>query len=166
MHVSSEHVELYHYEGEVTQPWLTQMVGSFDRILEEKKIPPVQRRRIISVAIEVMQNVMNYAALKEHYVPRVSLSLQREYVVLEVSNAVHYTQALFLRSYLSQLSKLSQEEIRQMYHNSLVNKNFSASGGGGLGLFQVFIRASKVEYAFDPINNEYEWYTLKAFFSV
>lgn len=141
------------------------VVHTMDKLLTKEGIRPPLRRRIVSSLIELAQNIIRYAALDANHQPFLSLSRSDQGFVLIARNLIHYSQELFLQSYLQNLTQMPREELEKLHYTTLTEGNYSDNGGAGLGLVQVLFKADTFEYELAPAEGEYSWFTVKATFS-
>ena len=61
-----------------------------------------------------------------------------------------------LKSQLEQLNKLTSQELKETYRNTLQNGSFSEKGGAGLGFIDIKKRTgTEYEYYFEPISADH-----------
>ncbi|MCS7153853.1 MAG: SiaB family protein kinase [Bacteroidia bacterium] len=166
MTVSYEHRLLFRHEGPLDMEVLPVLVHAAERALQNEGVRPPLRRRIISSLIELAQNIIRYSAVNEKYPPLLLLSRTDQGFVLIVRNLVHYSQELFLHSYLQNLVSMPRQELEKLHYSTLTEGSYSDSGGAGLGLVQVLFKSDAFEYELTPVEGEYSWFTVKASFSL
>ena len=62
---------------------------------------------------------------------------------------------------MDKINSLNKEELGEFYKTSLRNNTISDKGGAGLGLIEISRKSgSKINYLFEPINNENSSFSL------
>lgn len=165
MAVSYEHKLLYRHEGPLDMENLPYIVQTMDRLLHSEGLRPPFRRKVVSALIELAQNIIRYGAPDEVRPPLLSLARSEKGFVLTAKNLVHYSQEIFLRSYLTNLMEMSRDDLEKLYNTTLTEGSMSEKGGAGLGLVQVIFKADEFSYELTPADEQYSWFTVKASFS-
>jgi two-component sensor histidine kinase len=159
MNVSYEHRTLFRYEGPLDMQLLPQIVKSAEQLLIGEKVRTPLRRKIISILIELAQNVIHYG-IHNHPLanPTISLTREGDNIVLSISNPIHVSQELFLRTYIENLLSMSKDEQNALYQNVLTKSDYTDSGGAGLGILQVLIKSDSFSYKIEPLGQEHAYF--------
>jgi len=167
MNVSYEHRTLFRYEGPLDMQLLPQVIKSVEQLLIGEKIRTPLRRKIISILIELAQNVIHYG-IHNHFLPNPTISLTREGndIILSIANPIHASQELFLRTYIENLLAMSKEERTVLYQNVLTKSDYTDSGGAGLGIMQVLIKSDSFSYKIESLDPEHAYFTITATFHI
>jgi len=167
MNVSYEHRTLFRYEGPLDMQLLPQIVKSAEQLLIGEKVRTPLRRKIISILIELAQNVIHYG-IHNHPLANPTISLTRggDDIVLSISNPIHVSQELFLRTYIENLLSMSKDEQNALYQNVLTKSDYTDSGGAGLGILQVLIKSDSFSYKIEPLGQEHAYFTITATFHI
>ena len=82
--------------------------------------------------------------------------------LIQTANAVDKKKGQWLRKYLDSINGMTKEELEKRYREILTNGRFNPEGGAGLGLLNIARKAveNKLNYEFEPINNQYETFHL------
>lgn len=165
MNVSYEHRTLFRYEGPLDMQLLPQIVKSAEQLLIGEKVRTPLRRKIVSILIELAQNVIHYG-IHNHPLanPTISLTREGDNIVLSISNPIHVSQELFLRTYIENLLSMSKDEQNALYQNVLTKSDYTDSGGAGLGILQVLIKSDNFSYKIEPLGQEHAYFTITATF--
>jgi len=165
MNVSYEHRTLFRYEGPIDMQLLPQIVKSVEQLLIGEKIRVPLRRKIISTLIELAQNVIHYSITNYPYAnPAISLTREGDKIILSVSNPIHSSQELFLRTYIENLLSMSKEEQLSLYQSVLTKSDYTDTGGAGLGILQVVAKSDGFQYKIEPLDQEHAYFTIEATF--
>ena len=142
------------------------LLGRLKEETEARGIGIAQYKKILSVMIEALENIFKYneffeheTALFPHYYPHFKIEKKNDYFLLTTANPILNKDIEKLRNHMDKINSLDREGLRQMFRDTLTNGKFSAKGGAGLGFIEmVKISESKIDYRFDPINNNYSYY--------
>lgn len=137
--------------------------------LEEKDGPTV--RRVFSVFVEQMQNIVRYSAEKLARVDRQTIELSAGMVTIGTENdtffivcgnAVHNRDVPKLRERLEFLKGLDRESIKTYYREQLRENPEEGSRGATIGLIEIARRASQpIEYDFTDMDGDKSFFCLK-----
>lgn len=123
------------------------------------------KKKIFNILVECLQNVANHSEPVDNGSEiNTILVLAREnedYVVI-TGNPVRTDQVDGLIERIESVNSIGQENVRQEYMRMLDKSEYSAKGGAGLGLIDIYKRSGQaLEYDVSPINREYAILTLK-----
>ena len=115
---------------------------------------PINHKRVISVAIEMLQNIERHGEARE--------------VVFEVNgntivagNAIKNENVPALNERLEQLNGLNKQELKNLYLEILTNSQFSDKGGAGLGLVTIARKSRDMSWTFTPQGDDLSFFCLK-----
>lgn len=143
------------------------LINSLADFTEELMISNNERKsmikRVFSIFIESLQNISKHGRLDEDELQKGLLIFYKkdDKYFLVLGNIVENTVIEKLISRLSELNTLSQEEVVERYKSVLSRSILSNSGGGGLGLITIKMKAqSHLMYNFDKISEDNSMFTL------
>jgi len=123
-----------------------------------------QRRKVFHMVVEILQNISkhSYRNNKDEREGIFILSEEGENFTVNGGNYIQNNNLVGLKKYLNNLSKMSKEQLKDVYRKILRGDGIPEDISGGLGLIDVF-RESKqpVEYKFININDKISFYTIK-----
>jgi len=117
------------------------------------------RKTIISVMIELLQNICFHADGKVDYEgegPGLFMIAENgnSYSLITV-NYIENSKTSAIESYVSQINLLSREELKTAFLEKLMRDDIDRKHGGGLGLLDVRIKTNnKVDLTIQPFSNE------------
>lgn len=142
--------------------------------LEEADGPTV--RRVFSVFVEQMQNIIRYSAEKvtgaapRAATPRpvelsagmVTIGMEGGKVFIVCGNTVLNSDVPRLRERLDHLRSLDRDAIKSYYREQLREEPEEGSRGATIGLIEIARRASEpIDYDFDTMDDERSFFCLK-----
>lgn len=141
--------------------------------LENDEIPGSAARRVFSVFIEQVTNVLMYSAEKEKYVMpgdetvevstgMLVLGQKGSKYFIQTGNVIRSERAGFIKDSIDHLNSLDKEELRMYRRERLNSVNDNAeSKGAGLGLIEIAKRATApITYSFEPTDENSVYFTL------
>ena len=102
----------------------------------------LQKKRMIRVAVELLQN-MHHHAIPHSSLPRFAVySTESASWRIEASNAVDPTHVTALKESWEELKSKCKNELRAMQRDKLAGESRSEHGGGGVGLNEILRKAA------------------------
>lgn len=102
----------------------------------------LQKKRMIRVAVELLQN-MHHHAVPNASLPRFTVySTESETWRIEASNAINPTHVIALQKTWETLKSKCKNELRAMQREKLAGESRSDHGGGGVGLNEILRKAA------------------------
>lgn len=122
------------------------------RLQDDKKV----RKKMAFLMTECFQNVIRHT--EASYIDFDKLfviqSKQQSHNIITI-NPINSNKREALESSLAKLELLSEDELKQIYLDSLRDNSFSSKGGAGLGLIEIFRRTKRLpRYEFYRLTNE------------
>jgi len=171
---------LFAYTGFVTEDLLYALGTAVKQQLELKKTEGKVVRRVFSVFVEQVQNVIRYSNeqewLREPQAARLSAGVimlghdfdegdkdnSRFFVIC--GNAVSNAEADNLRSRLESIAGMDGEALRKHYRTKLREEPDPHSEGATIGLLEIARRVTRpLEYDFLELDKNRSFFVLKAF---
>jgi hypothetical protein len=162
------------YSGYMTEDTLYGIGEAIKRKLNFDEADKKTARRVFSVFVEQVQNVIRYSAENQsrstnsneedlrHGILTVGRSNDAFFVAC--GNKVRQQDVARLRSKLSEIQQLDKSEIRARYKETLRGETPEGSKGAGVGFFEIARQASDgIEFDFAPIDDAFSFFTLKAY---
>lgn len=172
--LAEEHRIILLYCGVLTEDMLLSLGDSLKAKLAREETSVRLIRKVFSVFVEQVQNVIHYAAdslggdfaLGEAAVRSGTVAIgvegERYYVVCEnrVANGIVPS----IREQLARLRNMDKGELRQLFREKVREEPAPSSKGAGLGFIEIARRSSEpIEYSFVPADGDQSLFTLKAF---
>lgn len=163
-HLESEGV-LFFFSGPFSQCLLKDIIKNLKTTKSLLDTDPPTLRRLITVVIELTQNMMRYSlvpppmknTMGDKAVGKGFLVLGRRNngFFVTCGNRVHKNQVPQLKDKLSHLQNLSREDIKTFYVQQLNRSPKDPDQIGGLGFIEMAKRTSKpIQFEFDPIDDD------------
>jgi hypothetical protein len=158
---------LFLFKGEVSS---TLIADSLDEI--ELKIDNASNRakkKIYNVLVECMQNLLHHSAVLPN---DGSTEEKGKYAICLLSkNSVGYhiitgnfvveAQKNFLTKHIDHINTLDNDALKDLYKDILNNQEFSAKGGGGLGMVDITRKSgSHLDYKFYEYQQGFYFFSL------
>lgn len=173
MYLESQGI-IFYFTGPLSQDILKDIVKNLQIKRELIKADPPTLRRLITVLIELTQNIMYYSmdssqfgnADKPGRKPFVgsgflALGQKNNAFFVTCGNKVSKHQVPVLRDKLSYLQRLTPKEIKQYYIEQLNRAPEDPDQIGGLGFIEMAKRTSKpIQFEFDPIDDENQYISI------
>ena len=113
------------------------------------------KKRIFNILIECLQNIVNHGTeqLGKHG-PLLALAKEGDAFVIIASNLIAEEDIQKFRSKIDEINSIDPANVRQFYTESLMKSEFSAKGGAGLGLLDIYKKSgSKLEYNIQTVED-------------
>ncbi len=111
------------------------------------------KSKTIYLIIETFQNIIRYGLKKETTNFFMTRKINKN-IYISTSNEIYEKSILTLKKKIDELNSLSQDELKQKYKETILNKEFSKKGGAGLGLIEISRKTKqKINYLFETNSN-------------
>lgn len=158
--------QIFSYCGPINMGMITHLMKLSDGVLKMYGLATKQKKSIINVFIEVLQNIMYHSepAPENKHGPECIIMIRRNDngFLITTGNYIPNKYIPGLRNRLDRLIPLTLDELNQHYLQTLNEGVISAKGGAGLGLMRILM-ASKTQTLFDfePIDDEFSFFSIK-----
>jgi hypothetical protein len=161
------------FQGLMSFEIIGHLLNSLKDETESRGISISHYKKILSVMIEALENVFKYnehyekeSSLFPKYFPTFTLEKIDGSYLLITGNPILKRDIERLSNHIERINTLDREGLRQLFRNTLTNGKFTAKGGAGLGFIEMAkISGEKIEYSFNPINENYSYYQCKVLIS-
>jgi hypothetical protein len=160
----SENELILAYRDHISEETIQQLLSITElklvQSVEEKKL----RKRVFHILVECLQNVVNHSARSEPEVNVPSILLlgmhDNEFFII-TGNRIENDQIDRLTQKIEEINSWSHDDMRDIYSKKLDKSQYSAKGGAGLGLFDIYRRSGKkLRYQIDPIDDQLSFLSL------
>jgi hypothetical protein len=165
---------IFNYTGYVTEDILTSVGAALRSRMASEGADKGTARRSFSIFVEQMQNIIRYSG------ERISVDQGEEqadlrYGLLSVgtlddkyfiscSNLVRKAEADRLNAALQEISKMTSDELKTAYKETLRRGPPKGSKGAGVGLIDIARQATYgIEFGFQDLDNDMSYFCLKAY---
>jgi hypothetical protein len=160
----SENELILAYRDHINEETIQQLLSITElklvQSVEEKKL----RKRVFHILVECLQNVVNHSAQNEsdREVPSILLLSKHENEFFIITgNRIENDQIERLTQKIEEINSWSHDDMRDIYSKKLDKSQYSAKGGAGLGLIDIYKRSGKkLKYQVEPINDEISFLSL------
>lgn len=153
------------YVGSMSQTLLSGMIDELKHEKEMKDIPSIKSHDIVTILIEMTQNIMKYT--EENDVEKITsngLILVGKYdednFFIHSQNKVATKDAKIIANRIDEIKKLEKDEIKQKYKELRRNASNSHYQGAGIGFYEIAKRAESINYVFDEIDADTYYFYL------
>lgn len=160
---------LYSYKGGISSDLITEVLEDVETQLVERGDKPKVVRKVYNVLVESLQNLFHHidsppndeAQRFQDNFAAFSFYKKGGSYVLVTGNFVQKDKLRLLSDRMDQINYLSAEELKTVYKIILNNNDFSAKGGGGLGMIDIARKTgNKLNYHFYDYNSDYLFFSL------
>ncbi|EQA44820.1 hypothetical protein LEP1GSC050_4243 [Leptospira broomii serovar Hurstbridge str. 5399] len=120
-------------------PFSETTIASLNELLKEKLIGEKKRNRILTVFVEMAQNVAHYSQERDEKSGIGILVLRRKAHNWELNcgNSIHPEKVSYLKERLEETKHLSPEELKEKYNIQIRSERPQDSKGAGLGFYEI-----------------------------
>lgn len=160
------------YKGTISSKLISDTLENVEKIFEEKQEKTKFTKKAYIVLVEALQNLFHHVEMPENFLENSKKVNKFAFFVftkindfaykLTTGNFVQKERKHFLKNRLDQINALSSDELKDLYKNILNNDEFSAKGGGGLGMIDIARKTgNKLNYKFVKYNEDFYIYILE-----
>ena len=141
----------FQWRGPIEESSTDQIIEWMEHRLTEISAGSLQKKRILRVAIEVLQNLHHHAKSPETDVSFDIVSNHESHWWIRTENPVSQKQENYIKDTLETLSESDPNQLRAIQRNKIANQARSEHGGAGVGLNEM-IRKSLGQLYVEFIN--------------
>lgn len=127
---------------------------------EEKKL----RKRVFNILVECLQNIVNHSAkipTKEELPSILLMGRHESDFFIITGNRIENNQIEGLEKKIKEINSWDHSDMRDIYSKKLGKSKYSAKGGAGLGLIDIYKRSGKkLKYTIEPIDDKISFLSL------
>lgn len=164
---------IFSFSGFISEEILLALGDVLKRKLTLEAADPNKIKRIFSVFVELMQNIIRYSAEYIGDAENVSdklgwgiviVGFRGEQFYVSCGNIISEGEATKLHKYLETLQKLDGEGLRSYYREKLKERTDSLDKGSNLGLIEIARRSSApIEFDFLELDANKVFYCIKSY---
>lgn len=159
------------FKGELSPELISALLNLIEHKLELGETDHRVRKRVFNVVMECLQNLYHHRSMtrvdadgatnREEPQGVVMIAHAESGYSVLTGNFMAKPEVQALKSHLDHVNGCDPEELRNLYKNKLGNGQFTASGGGGLGIIDIARKSGKkLEYGFVPLDNDNTFFSL------
>ncbi len=158
---------MLYFKGEVTSDLLTSILQIMESKMETLEEPPKIKKKVYNILVECLQNLYHHlddddfkTRINEKSALFMIRKLEGEYSIM-TGNFIASENVEMMQGRLDRINEMDKDQLKVYYKEVLNNGEMSAKGGGGLGMIDIARKSGKkLEYNFDPIDDEYSFFSL------
>lgn len=149
---------IFNFKGEINNKVLRSILKTMDEKMATIGEQRFVRKKINSILIECLQNLIFHAekGMSSGEDPSLEVQKTQGFYQIKTSNLIKEDKAETLGAYIDKINDMDKEELREYYQQVLTNGQFGAQGGAGLGILNIArkTRDHKLQYNFIPLGGE------------
>lgn len=157
--------EMVMHVGELDQNQVNNISTIVENQMENMGVAKGVVKRIFNIAIETLQNICFHAE-KENNSQQMTYFIIGKHnndFVTYSGNVMQTVAAEKLNSRLQRVKSLNDADLKKEYLEVLSNGELSKKGGAGLGFITIALKSNNnIEFEFQPLNNQYSLFSMKA----
>ena len=160
---------LLSFKGEITSDLLTSILQIMESKLENFEEKSRTKKKVYNVLVECLQNLYHHVdevtavddRTKRARTAIFMIGKDDENYNIMTGNYILSENIVPLTTKMDKVNSMSVDELKILYKEILNNDQYSAKGGGGLGLVDIARRTGqKLGYSFKEIDDEYSFFSL------
>lgn len=164
--LNNEEETIFAYRGAISTEFINNTLFLVEAKLNDIIQKSSTRKKVYNVLVESLQNLFHHvdSPLGDLYGKGESyglflLSKNGVGYKITTGNFIRNERIPQLREKLEKINSLTKEELKDFYKFVLNNQEFSAKGGGGLGLIDIARKTgSKLVYTFEPYDENFHFF--------
>src|ERR1700741_2937493 len=129
--------KVFSYSGDISPNTTDRIIEQIEQTIDNYDQLGRLKKKILAISIEVLQNLYHHGQKSEETDEEFNILVDDNYCYLVSSNGVSAGIVEKLQKSIEHINQLSDEELKKYYMEKLNNQEFSAKGGGGLGLIDI-----------------------------
>lgn len=166
--MNSASISILKYKGKFTFERIGILLNDLKNKKETYNIDPVQYKKLLTLMIEILENVLKYSDRFEVFVmdhpdyqPEFELILNEDGFVLTSRNPVRDKDQKEISKRINRINTSDEEELKKIYRDTITNGIFTEKGGAGLGFIEMAkITTNTIIYSFIPIEKGFSYFEL------
>lgn len=156
---------IFNFKGEINNQVLRSILKTMDEKMAELGEDRFRRRKVNSVLIECLQNLIFHGERLDMNHAEPALVVKRDEqgnYRIETSNLVRQAKVHTLQHYIDRINDMDSDQLRDYYQEVLTNGKFNPQGGAGLGIINIARKTSdsKISYSFEPRSEQYQLFSM------
>lgn len=155
------------FKGEVTSDLLTSVLQIMESKMETLEEPPKIKKKVYNILVECLQNLYHHIDEDDKETKANEKSAlfmirkENDQYSIMTGNYMAQENVELMKGRLDRINGMDRDELKSYYKEVLNNGEMSAKGGGGLGMIDIARKSGKkLEYNFDPVDDNYSFFSL------
>jgi hypothetical protein len=157
-----------HYKGKFTFERIGMLLNELKNKKETYQIDPIQYKKLLTLMIEILENVLKYSDRFEVFVldhpdyqPEFELKMDGEGFILTSRNPVRDKDMNEIAKRIDRINTSNDDELRKIYRETITNGIFTEKGGAGLGFIEMAkITTNRLAYSFKRIDKGFSYFEI------
>jgi len=158
------HHLIFGYRGTLSNDLISAIIQLADSKLKELEAPFRQKKSVINIMIEGLQNSLFHAietGTEKSHECVFLLSRKEKDFLIRMGNFIESIKEQELRNKIDELNSLDSDEIQQRYLDVLDHGQLSDKGGAGLGFLRMLRDSGNpIGYSFEASNGKQVFYSI------
>lgn len=146
--------------GDFTSDYIDSLLPSMEKSLINNIENESIRKKAFHIFVECIQNLYHHIEPIDDLLPIYKSDKIGAIVMVKENNGCRVTtgnfikkeQESFLKNKIDQLNRLSSDEVKRLYRETINNSAFSEKGGAGIGMIDMARKTgNKLNYQFLPV---------------
>jgi len=171
MVLQSESKSVLHYKGHLTFERIGILLNDLKKNKAAFHIHPVLYKKLLTLMIEVLENVLKYsdhfedfATEQPEFLPEFELIREKHGFTLISRNPVLAVDSDIITERINKINASDEEELKKYYRETITNGMFTEKGGAGLGFIEMAkITAHPLAFEFQEVSEAYNLFKLKLY---
>jgi len=166
--LNSDQISILQYKGKFTFERIGVLLNDLKNKKETYHIDPVQYKKLLTLMIEILENVLKYydrieVFVLDHpdYQPEFELNLSEDGFILTSRNPVRDKDKKEISRRINKINISDEDELKKIYRDTITNGIFTEKGGAGLGFIEMAkITTNALIFSFEPIEKGFSYFEL------
>ena len=154
---------LIEHVGSFTSSYIDSVLPTMEQKLHEKVEKENIQKKAFHIFVECAQNLYHHvepieavaAEYGEGNLGAIVMSKEGDYCRITTGNFIHKEKSKSLQAQIDKLNTLNNSEIKNLYRETVNNKQFSDKGGAGLGMIDMARKSgNKLQYQFYTVKDQ------------
>ncbi len=156
------------YEGEFTQEITKSVLSMAERNMDSIGEESGIKRKVFNVMVECLQNIVKHG--EEYVLADLNINTAifmigkaKESYIITTGNPIKNDHVDVLRDKLNEINSLDKDGLKALYKEIIKGgSGLSEKGGAGLGFVDMARKSGqKLEYGFEPLSENFSFFSLK-----
>jgi len=166
--VETEGIIFLNYGGFLSQSILVAMTETLEKEVDFNDLDINLSNKLLTVFIEMMQNMMNYSRtsnIDEQYKSQGLIFVVKDgdkNYQIHTQNIVSKEDKEKLTGIITEIQQMNMDEIKKRYRELRRSGKNTHAMGGGIGFFEIAKKCDKIQFDFKDLNEDRFYFHLKA----
>jgi hypothetical protein len=157
------------FKGDITSELLTSILQIMETKLDNFQEEPKLKKKVYNVLVECLQNLYHHkdedpttiTGDDKRGAAMFMIGRKDNLYTIITGNYIISNKVESLKKRLDLINSMSKDELKEHYKEILNNDEFSAKGGGGLGMIDIARKTGqKLNYSFSPVDETFSFFSL------